>query len=137
MSFTNFLAKALLDHLFTDPAYTAPANIFVGLSSSTPDEAGANFTEEGAGGYARVSTAASDWDAATAADPSVKDNATEIAFPQASADWLSAVPLTHFGLFDASSGGNLLAFGALSVARPILSGDTAKFPIGDLDITLD
>ena len=137
MSFTNFLAAKLLDHLFTDPAYTAPTNIFVALSSTTPAEDGTNFTEEVSGAYARVSTGASDWVAATSADPSLKDNANAITFPQATADWLSGANLTHFGLFDAATNGNLLAFGVLTVAKPVLDGDSASFPIGDLDITLD
>lgn len=137
MSFTNFLAAKLLDHIFTDPAYSPPATMHVGLSSTTPTEAGGNFTEESANGYARVSTAAADWAAATSADPSLKDNATEIAFPQATGDWLAGANLTHFGIFDAATDGNLIAFGVLTVAKPVLNGDTAKFPIGDLDITLD
>ena len=137
MSFTNFLARELLNHIFTDPAYSPPAALHVGLSSTTPAEDGTNFTEEGAGAYARVSTVAADWAAATLADPSLKDNATVITFPQATADWLSGADLTHFGIFDAATSGNLLMSGVLTTAKPILDGDTASFPIGDLNITLD
>jgi hypothetical protein len=44
---------------------------------------------------------------------------------------------TYFGIYDAVSGGNLLAYGLLGTAKDIDDGDTAKFAAGDLDITLD
>ena len=137
MSFTNFLAAELLDHFMNDGAYTAPTNIFVALSSTTPTEAGGNITEPSGGSYARVSTAGTDWNAATVADPSLKDNLNAITFPAATADWVAGANLTYFVLFDASSAGNALAFGALTVAKPVLNGDTASFAAGALDITLD
>jgi len=136
MSFSNFLAAKLLDHIFNDVAYTPPTNVYVALSSTTPSDAGTGVTEPSGGSYARVSTSAATWNAATSANPSVKDNATAITFPTATADWVAGANLTYFVLYDAATVGNMLAFGALSVAKPILNGDTAEFAIGSLDITL-
>ena len=45
--------------------------------------------------------------------------------------------VTHVGVFDASSSGNLLAYGALSASKAIATGDVFRIPAGDLDITLD
>lgn len=137
MSFTQFLSQEFLNHLFTDPVFSPPAALHIGLSTTTPGEDGTNFTEQGASnGYVRISTVAGEWGPATNADPSSKSNTTELTFPQATGDWLTGTDFTHFGIFDATTGGNLLAFGVLGVAKPVLDGDTAKFPIGDLDITL-
>ena len=130
-SFTDFLEDEILDHVFGKGVYTPPT-IYVALSTSTPTDAGGNVTEP-ADGYARVQTAAADWNVATG-DPSLTDNANEIAFPEASGDWGT---ITHFVLYDAASAGNALAWGALGTSKAITSGDTAKFAAGDLDTTLD
>lgn len=141
MSFGNFTAQAVLNSLFGKTsnfgALASAPEIYVGLSSTTPAEDGTNVTEPSGGAYARVVTAAADWNGATLADPSLIDNANEIAFPQASADWLAGADLTHYVLFDAATAGNYLGAGALDTPKPVLSGDTAKIAPGDADITLD
>lgn len=45
--------------------------------------------------------------------------------------------VTHTALFDVATAGNLLSSGLLAVPMSISSGDTAKFPVGDLDNSLD
>lgn len=127
------LEAALLDHLLNDGAYTPPSNWFVALSTTTPTEAGGNFTEPSGNGYARVSTAAADWAAASAGDPSVKDNANAITFPQATGSWGT---VTHFGLFTASSGGTVQVWGALDVSKAVGNLDTVSFAVGALDVKL-
>ncbi len=134
--FTDTVEQALLDHFFTDPAYTPPATMYLALSSTTPTEAGANFTEPSGGAYARVSTTAADWSAASGTAPATKTNTAVKTFPTATADWVAGANLTYFGIYDASTAGNLLCFGALTVAKPILSGDTASFAAGALVIKL-
>lgn len=141
MSFSIYTAQALLNSLFgKTSAFGALASvptIYVALSSTTPTESGTNITEPSSGSYARVATAAIDWDAATSADPSVVLNAAAVEFPQATGDWVSGADLTHFVLYDAASAGNVLGSGALGTAKPVLSGDTPSFAIGDLLISLD
>lgn len=134
MSFTNYLAKSLLDHIFTDSAFSPPATLYLALSTTTPTEAGGNFTEPSGNNYSRVSTAAADWSAATSADPSVKANSAQKDFPEASGSWGT---VTYFGLWDDSSAGNLMAFGALTTSKTIGSGDVARFKVGDLSLSLD
>lgn len=141
MSFSNRTAQALLNSLFGKTsnfgALASAPTIYVGLSSTAPAEDGTNVTEPSAGGYARVSTAAGDWNIATDADPSVVDNANAIAFPTATANWLAGADITHFVLYDASTSGNVLASGALTTAKAVLSGDTLSFAAGDLEVSLD
>lgn len=134
--FVDTVERALLDHFLTDGAYTPPATMYIGLSSTTPTEAAGNFTEPSGGSYARVSTAAADWSAASGTAPAVKTTTAVKTFPTASADWSSAANQTHFGLFDASTAGNLLAWGALGTPKPVLNGDTASFAAGALILKL-
>lgn len=131
--FIDSLERSVLDHVLNDGAYTPPTNWFVGLSTTTPTDAGANFTEPVGNNYSRVSTAAADWNAASGTAPAVKDNANTITFPTPSGSWGTA---THFGLFIASSGGTVQIFGALSVAKTIDSGDAASFAAAALRILL-
>lgn len=134
--FTDSIERAILDHVLTDPAWTPPATLYIGLSSTTPTEAGSNFTEPSGGSYARVSTTASDWSAASGTAPAVKTTTATKIFPAATADWAAGANLTHFGLFDASAAGNLIAWGALTTPKPVLNADVASFGPGGMSLKL-
>lgn len=134
--FVDSVERSLLDHFLTDGLYTPPTTMHIGLSSTTPTEAGGNFTEPSGGAYARVSTVAADWAAATGTAPATKATSTTKTFPTATADWVAGADLTHFGLFDASTAGNLLCWGVLGTAKPVLNGDTASFASGAIVLKL-
>ena len=140
MSFSIYTAKALLNSLFQKTsnfgALGSPPTFYVGFSSTQPNPDGTGVTEPAGGAYARVATAASDWDTATSADPSVVDNVNDFTFNVATADWLSGNVLTHGVLYDAATSGNMLGFGVLSTAKAILDGDQAIIKAGDLQIKL-
>ena len=136
MPFVDTVEQALLNHFLTDGAYTPPATMYIALSSTTPTDAGGNVTEPSGGSYARVATAAADWGAASGTAPATKSNTTAKTFAQATADWASGANMTHFVLYDALTVGNPLAWGALTVAKPVLSGDTASFAVGALVLKL-
>lgn len=44
--------------------------------------------------------------------------------------------VTHVGIFDAVTSGNLLWHGALSASKVIDDGDTLSFAVGNIDLTL-
>ncbi len=134
--FTDALEQALLNHIFTDPAYVPPATLYIGLSSTTPTDAGGNVTEPVGGAYSRVPTNASDWGPAAGTAPASKTTIAGKTFSTATADWLAGTNLTYFLLFDASSAGNVVAFGALTTAKPVLNGDTPSFAAGSLTLKL-
>jgi hypothetical protein len=134
--FVDTVERAILDHFVGNATWTPPATIYVGLSSTTPTEAGVNITEPSAGAYARVATTAATWDAATGTAPATMSNGAVITFPTATETWLSGADLTHFVLFDAATLGNAVAFGALATAKPVMSGDTASFAVGTLVLKL-
>lgn len=134
--FVDTVEQSMLNHFLTDPAYTPPATMYLALSTTTPTEAAGNFTEPSSGSYARVSTAAADWGPATGTAPATKSNTAVKTFPTATGDWSSGANMTHFGLYDASTAGNLLAWGALGTAKPVLNGDTASFAASALVLKL-
>lgn len=126
-SFSDYLENEILDHIFTATGYTRPST-YVALYTAAPTDAGGG-TEVTGGSYARVQVTA--WDAASGGATA---NTNAITFPTASASWGTVVA---FGIHDAASAGNLLAWGDLSASKAVGSGDTIEFAAGALDITLD
>jgi hypothetical protein len=128
LSFSNFLETELLDHVFANNAYTSPTTVYVSLHTANPDEdgSGAEVTTSGTG-YARQagSFSVSGNTATTTAD---------IEYATATAGYGT---VTHVGIYDAVTGGNLLAYAALTASKTITTGDVFRVPAGDLDITLD
>jgi hypothetical protein len=128
--FSDYWENKILDHIFGKGSYTPPT-IYVGLSTADPTDNGSGLSEPTGNGYARVQTSASDWNAASNGS---LDNAGNITFAQASSNWGT---ITHFALFDATTAGNMLAYGVLSQSKSISESDTARFEAGDLQISLD
>jgi len=129
---SDYLENALLDHQLGGPDYTRPATVYVALYTVAPTDAGGG-TEVSGGSYARVAVTnnATNWPAASGG---AKSNGTEITFAEATADWGTVVA---FGIFDAVTGGNLMDWADLTASKAIDSGDTAKFAVGELDLTED
>jgi len=130
-SFANFWEDEILDHLFMKGSYTMPTNLWVGLSTADPGDDEGGLAEPSGNNYSRVPTDGDDWDVSSGGATA---NAADITFPEASGAWGE---ITHFAIFDASSGGNMVAHGALDESKTIGSGDTAKFATGAFDVTLD
>ena len=129
-SFADYWENEILDHIFGKGSYTPPT-IYVGLSTADPTDDASGLAEPSGNAYARVATVGGDWNVASGG---VIANANDITFPEATGSWGT---ITHFALFDAATGGNMLAHGALSTSKTIDSGDTGTFAAGDLDVTLD
>lgn len=134
MSFSNYAENALLNSLFGKTsdfgALASAPTLYAALFTADPGEAGPG-SEAGYTGYARVATVAADWNAAAGG---VIDNANAITFPQASG---GSATVTHLGLFDAASGGNLIGSGALTGSLAVSSGITPEFAAGDFNVSLD
>jgi hypothetical protein len=132
MSKSDYLENEILDHVLGGSDYTRPATVYVAIYTATPNDAGGG-TEASGGSYARaaVTNNATNWPAASGG---AKSNGTAITFPTPTAGWGT---VTSFGIFDASTGGNLLYYGNLSANKTIDISDTVSFAIGALDITED
>ena len=124
---SDYLENEILDHILGTGAYTMPTTVYVGLSTGSfgDDNSG---TELSGSGYARQSATFN------AAASGTADNSAAIEFPAATGSWGT---VSHFGIFDASSSGNLLIHGSFSTAKTIATGDILKISAGDLDISAD
>ena len=124
--FSNFLENALINATLRNTTYTSPATVYVSLYTTDPTDADSG-TEVSGGSYARTS--------ATFDAPSngVTQNSADITFPTATAGWGT---VTHIGLHDASTSGNLLFHTPLDTSKTIDSGDIFKIETGNLTVTL-
>jgi len=126
MSFSNYLETEILDHVFGGNAYTAPSTLYLALFTAAPGEAGGG-TEVSGGAYARQTVAFT-------TSGNTTSNTSAVEYPTATANYGT---VTHVGVFDASTSGNLMAYASLSSSKAIETGDVFRVPAGDLDITLD
>jgi len=128
MSFSNYLETEILDHVFSGNAYTAPSTLYLSLHTANPDEDGSG-TEVSTSGtaYARATITFT-------TSGNTASNSAAVEFSTATANFGT---VTHVGVYDASTGGNLLCYAALTSSKTIETGDVFRVPSGDLDITLD
>ena len=127
MSFTNFLETEILDHVFAGAAYTAPGTHYLALFTAIANGETGSVTELSGSAYARQSVAF------TTSGNTTSNNAA-VEFPTATGSWGT---VTHVGVYDASTSGNLMAYATLSSSKAIDTGDVFRVPSGDLDITLN
>lgn len=130
---SDYLEGELIKHIFRTGSFTKPSVLAVALFTAAPNDAGGG-TEVSGNNYSRASLNPLDanW-AAPAAGNGVTSNSSAINFATPSGAGWGLV--THFGIYDATSAGNLLFHGALTTSKTINSGDTVSFPAGTLQIT--
>jgi len=122
---SDYLENEILDHILGTGSYTIETAVYVGLATASfnDDNSGTELTGNG---YARVAATFN------AAASGTADNSAAVEFSAATSSWGT---VSHFGLFDAASSGNLLIHGAFTTAKLIDTGDILKISAGDLDIT--
>ena len=116
----------LLDWAMTGGAATRPTAWYLALYTAAPSDAGGG-TEVSTGGYARQAITFS------AASGGATSNTADVSFTAAGADYGT---VTHVGVFDASTAGNLLWHGAMTASKTVQDGDTITFATGNIDLTL-
>ena len=149
---SNYLENKLLDHVLrhaTAP-YTGVTTVYCALFSGTAAtvltalESGASTTS-GAGnwGFYEITGNAYARQAITfgnaAASGSISNTAT-VTFPVATGDYnntaTSGSTVTCLAIMDASTTGNVLFFGQLSVSKQVSSGDQFTISSGNLTVQL-
>ena len=130
MSKSDYLENQMLDIVLGDGTFANPATVYVALHTADPTDAG-NGAEVSGNNYARVAVTnnATNWPNASGG---AKANGTAINFATPSGSWGT---VTHFGIWDAVTTGNLLYYGALTVPQAITTGNAVSFAAGDIDIT--
>lgn len=140
---SDYFENKLVDWLFRAQAYSPPATLYVALLTAAPSDTGGG-TEVTGGNYARVGVTGSlaNWagtqsagsTTASSGTGGVTSNNNVITFPTPNANWGT---VTHFGIYDASTSGNLLLWGPLSSAKAVFSGDAVSIQAGQLQIQMD
>jgi hypothetical protein len=136
MSFANTLEAQILDHLFGLATWTAPTNLYIGLSTADPLGDGSGLAEPVGNGYARVlyNPGSTNWLRA-GTSPTTVDNKLAITFAEASgAGWGT---ISHACLFTALSGGIPILSWALDVPKLVDALETVRFAIGTYNVTCD
>ena len=126
MSFSNTYETTVLQWTFTNGAVTRPTAWYIGLFTAAPGEAGGG-TEVSGGSYVRKAVTFT-------VSGNLATNSAAVEFDVATATWGT---ITHVAVFDAVTGGNQIAYAALTASKTIDTGDVLRVPAGDLDITLD
>ena len=122
---SNYAENEMLDHMLGTGSFTAPTNVFLSLWTSDPTDAGSG-TELSGSGYVRKDINFG------AASSGVATSSGVVTFPTASGSWGL---VTHIGIHDAVSSGNLLFHGALTASKTIASGDVFQVANGAITIT--
>lgn len=122
---SNYLIPKIIDHLLGTAPFDFDTSVFLALYKTNPTAADTG-TEVTGGGYARLPI---DFDPAAGR---TTDNTDLEDFGVASG---SLGTVTHWGIRDNDSDGNLHVFGAWNAGLAIDNGDTYQLPAGNLDIT--
>lgn len=127
MSLSNTFETRALEWLL-DPLSSPvrPSATYVALYTVAPTDTGGG-TECSGTGYARQAVGMT-------VSGDTASNTANVEFPTAGSSWGTLVAV---GIFDAVSGGNLIAYGNLTTSKTIDTGDVFRIPAGDLDVTMD
>lgn len=122
---SDYLENKLLDHFLATTSYTAPANVYIALYTTAPDDTGGGVEVTG-GSYARQEGT---FDAASSG---ATQNSSDIDF-----NGMPSCTVVAIGVHDAVSGGNLLLHGTLTANKTLDAGDILRIATGDLDISIN
>lgn len=121
---SNYLENELINLICRGIAFAPPAKTYVALHTSNPGDTGANevstsvypayIRKDAANGGAQA-------DAWTAPSDGVVKNALQLIYPMY--DGSGPMTVTHFSVWDAETGGNMLFHAPLSSSRTINNGD--------------
>ncbi len=125
---SDYLENKLLDHTLGKAAFTMPTTTYLALFTTAPSDAaaGAEVTTSSSG-YARQALTT----AMSAASGGTSSNTSTLTFGPATASWGT---ITHFGIFDAVTGGNMLLYGALASSKSIGTDDKLEWTAGQLSV---
>ena len=122
---SNYLENALINATLRNTSYTSPAVVYLALYTNDPTDADTGIEVTG-NGYVRQSI--------TFGAPSngVSTNSAAIEFPQATGSFGT---VTHVGIRDALTAGNLLYHTPLDASKTIATGDVFRVASGSLSVS--
>ena len=127
---STYLQNALLNGSLKNSAYTPATTVYIGLNSANPTATTATALSNEISGNAYVREAIT-WGSVSGGSVSTS---TTITWPQASPSGWGSVG--YVSIWDASTSGNLLFFGALASGITVNATDQVSILSGNLTITL-
>lgn len=122
---SDYLELKFLDHFTGTASTSAPSAVYLGLATASLQDDGSG-TELTGNNYTRKAITF-----ASASSGSIASNSA-VEFNSATGSWGD---VSHWGIWDASSSGNLLFHGSFTASKTIASGDILKVASGSLTIT--
>ena len=150
---SNYLENKLLDHTlrYSAAPYTGSGTVYCALFAGTFDPTVKTALESGSSaatltnwGYYEITSASAYARQAitfgNAASSGAISNTATVTFPVATSDYnntaTSGSTVTALAIMDASTGGNVLFYGALTVSKQVSSGDQFTISSGNLTVQL-
>lgn len=117
-----YLRDKVIKHVLGEASFTMPTNTYLALYTNNPtiNDTG---TEVTGGSYARQQLSFAN-----------ASNGAKVSNTSETFSTMPATTVTHWGIRDASSGGNLLYFGAFDIAIPLNAGNNLPIASGDIVI---
>ena len=122
---SDYLEDQLMGHVFKNTTFPTPGSVYVALYSVDPTDAD-NGTELTGGGYARKEITFG------AVSNGTASNSADVLFDTATIDWTT---VSHVGIRDALTAGNLLMHKILVTPVTVTSGNNFRITTGDFEIT--
>lgn len=125
---SDYLENAIINAVLRNTSYTSPTTVYVGLFTTAPSDSGPG-TEVTGNAYART--------AATFNAPSggSTSNSATITFPTPTpSGWGTIV---GWGIFDASTAGNMLYWSPQTPNKLVSASDTVQFDAGNIVVNED
>lgn len=124
------LAEEVVLNLLLNGQLPAPwTTIYFGLFTATPSDTGGGTEVPSANAYVRIGVTAG-----FTVSGGQGTNTGTVEWPSATGSWGT---ISHIGIFDSLTAGNLLAYGAITTPRAIVSTDVVKFLAEELVVNLD
>jgi hypothetical protein len=133
--FSDYTAQATINYWMLGTAMPAVAGRYLALFTADPKDDNSGSANEVSGAwYARQ--AISGWTAPVSnvdgTSGTITQNSAQVTFPAVSG---SSVTVTHWAIYDASTSGNLLYSGALSVSKTLNVSDVMTLAANQLTMT--
>lgn len=137
MTITSTLIDALLNQVLRGVDYSISSSLYVSLHTANPTHTGANEVSATAWpSYARQDTTAGGAASAAFSAPSSGQSTNQNALDFGANDGAADVTVTHFAIWDAASGGNVLYHNTLVESLTIRPDDECVFKAGKLTVSM-
>ena len=129
--FSTYLSQNVINSTLRGVAFSVPSTLYLAVFSSDPTDNNVTANEVAGAWYARQATGA--W-AAPVGSGNATSNNSQIQYNAVTG---SSVTVSHYGIYDAPTGGNLLYSDTLTTPKTLNVGDVLVIGAGQLAITVD